>query len=328
MLGGGTVLAARWKHRSSSDLDLLLPDRQNLKDTGPGGRRDLARATGGQHKEIRPTQVKVTFPEGELDLAVIEPQLPGLETRTDVDGQDVIVLANAQILRGKCFRTDKAVTRDAFDIAVAREADPRSLEIAVNSLSARDARFVRHNLITTNDAMVKETKEGAVAGVAPEYRKHLDDVGIAAAEALDAHRYTRVRILATERGIRLETRTDGRPTLRREDYEGRDGTRALLESGIEAYLKANSEIEPRELGWTLNDVMKNGWKGTVFDSNDGDPGKRLERVRRSAGIPEPPELRLGGDPNVRPAATRPPQTEVPTRPTERNRGTTVDPIER
>ena len=305
MLGGGTVLAARWKHRNSNDIDLLLPDRENLKDTGPGGQRDLARATGGEYEEIAPTQVKIAFENGKLDLAAIEPLLPGLEKKTNVDGRDVTVLANAQILRGKFFRTDKAVTRDAFDIAVASEADPRSLRIAVNSLTDRETRFISHNLLTSNDAMVKEAAEGGLTEVPPEYQKYLDDVGVAAADAVWGHRYTHVQVLATERGIRIETRTEANATPRQEDHDDVDGATALRDSGIGAYLKVNSGQEPRELAWTLDDVREKRWKGTVFNSYDNDPAKRLDSVRRKAGIPKPPEMQAGGDPSVKPPAARP-----------------------
>lgn len=48
MLGGGSVLAARWRHRESTDIDILLPDRDNVADAGKGGPLDLAAATGGK----------------------------------------------------------------------------------------------------------------------------------------------------------------------------------------------------------------------------------------------------------------------------------------
>ena len=327
VLGGGTVLAARWKHRDSSDLDLLLPDRESLKDTGPGGRRDLAKATGGKYNEINASQINITFAEGKLDLTAVEPRLPGLEAVTDVEGRQVTVLANAQILQGKCFRTEKGVTRDAFDIAVAGEADPRSLEIAINSLSNRDARVIRHNLITSNDAMVTQAEEGRLTGVAPRYQKYLDHLGIAAAEAIDAHRYTRVRILATEKGIRIETQTEGSATPRRDEYTGQDAAKTLVESGIGAYLNTNSKQDSRELGWTLDDVAAKRWTGTVFDSYDSRPDKRLEKVQRAAGIERPKPL-SPRDQKIPPAPVRPASTARPTKPEARSRVSGIDTTKR
>ncbi len=268
-------------------MDLLLPDRQSLNETAPGGPLDLARATGGKHKAIGPTQVRVTFENGQLDLTATEPKIPGLETKTNVEGQDVTVLANAQILRGKLFRTDRAVTRDAFDFAVASEAEPRSLQMAVNSLTESEARIISHNLLTSNDVMVRRAAEGALTEVAPEYQKHLKDVGSAAADAVWGNRYTHVQVIATEKGIRVETRTHTNATPRREDHDGVDGATALRDSAIDAYLNANGGVEARRLARMLDDVRERRWKGTVFSSDDNDASERLETVRRKAGIPKP-----------------------------------------
>ena len=38
LLGGGTILAARWQHRRSTDIDVLLPERESLNDGGKEGR--------------------------------------------------------------------------------------------------------------------------------------------------------------------------------------------------------------------------------------------------------------------------------------------------
>jgi predicted nucleotidyltransferase component of viral defense system len=37
LIGGGTILASRWGHRLSEDIDVLLPDRDVVNDTHPGG---------------------------------------------------------------------------------------------------------------------------------------------------------------------------------------------------------------------------------------------------------------------------------------------------
>lgn len=79
MLGGGTLLGARWKHRQSTDIDVLLPDRDNLNDARENGPLDLAAATGGEHKESSRDRLKVELETGMLDVAAIKPQMPGLE---------------------------------------------------------------------------------------------------------------------------------------------------------------------------------------------------------------------------------------------------------
>ena len=151
MLGGGSVLAARWKHRKSTDIDVLLPERDSLNDAGEGGPLDLAAATGGQHEGDAPERVVVRLGFGKLDVAAIKPQIPGLEEQVEIEGRTETVLTSAQILLGKFNRTDAAVTRDAFDMAVAANAEPRALELAVNSLDSTKTRIICHNLLTTND---------------------------------------------------------------------------------------------------------------------------------------------------------------------------------
>lgn len=100
MLGGGTLLAARWNHRESTDIDVLLPDRDNLNDARENGPLDLAAATGGEHKGSSRDRLRVELETGMLDMAATRPQMPGLEERVDVEGRNETVLASAQILRG------------------------------------------------------------------------------------------------------------------------------------------------------------------------------------------------------------------------------------
>ena len=87
MLGGGTLLAARWKHRESTDIDVLLPGRDNLNDARENGPLDLAAATGGEHKESSRDRLRVELQAGMLDVAAIQPQMPGLEEQLDVEGR-------------------------------------------------------------------------------------------------------------------------------------------------------------------------------------------------------------------------------------------------
>ena len=56
------------------------------------------------------------------------------------------------------------------------------------------------------------------------YRKQLNHVGFGAANAVAAHRYTEVQVQATERGIRVETRTRG-GAERQEDFRQLDKVR-------------------------------------------------------------------------------------------------------
>ena len=46
-LGGGTILAARWKHRISTDIDVLFPGRNTLIDLVQDNDRNIVSQLGG-----------------------------------------------------------------------------------------------------------------------------------------------------------------------------------------------------------------------------------------------------------------------------------------
>ena len=66
MLGGGSILGARWKHRLSTDIDVLLPDRKALNDAHPNGPNDLAAAVGGIGSDTWRDRVTVVVDNGML----------------------------------------------------------------------------------------------------------------------------------------------------------------------------------------------------------------------------------------------------------------------
>ena len=73
-LAGGTTLAARLKHRKSVDIDIVLPGRNSLIDLVQADERDLANRLGGTPKAITDKRVKVSFPTGEIDVSVLQPE--------------------------------------------------------------------------------------------------------------------------------------------------------------------------------------------------------------------------------------------------------------
>ena len=262
------MLAAEWNHRTSRDLYLLLPEREGMQDASEGGPVDLAAATGGRLLKDRPNRVSVELDEGEIDIAAIAADLPGLEGEREIDGRTELVLANAQVLRGKLRRSDQGVKRDAFDFAVAGETDPRALEIAVNALSPNGTRIVRHNLETA-DYKKLEASKTELTGVHVQYAEYAEAPGRAASSAIERSRYVRVEIRIDAGRLRVSTQTaKGEPRI--EDYPAGNTAAALRTTGINAYLTANSRTLARRLAQTIDGLAARDWKGTVFDS--GDPG--------------------------------------------------------
>lgn len=281
LIGGGSVLAAEWGHRKSMDIDVLLPEREGMQDAGQGGPVDLAAATGGKLVKDLPNQISVEVDEGEIDVAAIPPDLPGLERKAEIDGRTELVLANAQILRGKLDRTEQGVERDAFDFAVARATDRRALEIAVNALSPNETRIVRHNLETSDDKRPEASKT-TLRGVHEKYAKYAQAPGQAGSRAVEASRYIGVEIGVDGDRLRISTRTRG-DDPRIEEYSAKKAAAALQSSGIDAYLRANSRTLARRLVRTIEGLGARDWKGVVFDNRDPNVAARAEATAYRMG---------------------------------------------
>ena len=130
--------------------------------------------------------------------------------------------------------------------------------------------------------MVSEARDAKVlSGVNEKYRGLLTDLVNKAAWTIKEYRYEQVRLATTQRGFAIETRTVGGRTHREKLGLGQV-REALSTSGIAAYARANTNVRPQTLEKTLAEVGGKRWVGTIFDSSDTAPGKRLEEVRAAA----------------------------------------------
>ena len=146
-LGGGTILAARWRHRKSRDIDIVT--RRNFalwkQSEGLNGvMRSLGAEACGYNARRR--QYRAAFHVGNesqtVEIWPHEPQPRGAERETEVDGGVELVLATSQILKGKLERGEDALPRDLLDVITAARRDPESLEVAVNAIEPPYARLV------------------------------------------------------------------------------------------------------------------------------------------------------------------------------------------
>ncbi len=63
-LGGGTILAARWKHGTSTDSDLLLPSRNTLIDLLQDNHRNIVNQLVGTPEALGGGRVKIAVEHG------------------------------------------------------------------------------------------------------------------------------------------------------------------------------------------------------------------------------------------------------------------------
>ena len=234
-LGGGTVLAARWNHRSSHDIDIVVPERTNLWTHG-AALDEAMTALGADHYGYSPRhkQYRAAFTEGSarqtLEIWPNDPEPLGAERAAAVDGGNEIVLATAQILKGKLERGEDALARDVVDVITAERLDPAGLEVAVNAITPPYARLVSAvwDRAKTTIARRAEAELGdAVADPAT--------LGPRAGEAILSRMYARIAI-AVEDGRIVATTTTAGGTTRRRQWTAGAAAERFRTSGLDAAL--------------------------------------------------------------------------------------------
>ena len=145
-LGGGTALAARWHHRHSTDVDLFVePDPYRHFQWNTGGRftLDLTAAAPVDRLVIDDDGAYISFHgrAGHVSVAparglALDPRSPDTVRGTHVPFETTAEIL-AKKLRFRMARDKELLPRDLYDIAVARQRDPASLQIALDGLRTR-----------------------------------------------------------------------------------------------------------------------------------------------------------------------------------------------
>ena len=310
LIGGGTILAARWGHRLSEDIDVLLPDRDAVRDTHPGKRNDLAKATGGTIQGSWKDRIRVRVEHGLLDVRAMRPELRGLEKNASIEDETATVLSTAQILRGKLNRSHQGLARDAFDLIAAAKADPKALQHAVNALDKSETDVVRANLEDANDD-IADAAEDALMGIGRGFERDTSRLGLDAAQAVDNSRYKRVTIALDGDKLTIERWTAKRKE-RPETHTADQVANTLLESGIGEYLKANHELHETMAGQGIAELQRQRRQGPIFDSASRTrPAARIEEAAEAAmkryetAPAKRKPVQAGGKPSIEAPASRP-----------------------
>ena len=190
-IGGGTILARRWGHRESTDIDLTVPAGSGIHmlDERLGGtlKADMM-AAGAADVATGKTRHRIVFDRGSIDIAELDARPATGGTTAVIEGCRVTIKSTTQILRGKL---------------------ERALE-AANMLGEDEIRQVKTHWRLNAHSLEQEART-KLAKVSPEYEsERRDPVGQAIGRVSDAL-YLAVRIRATESGLTIEARTRGRP---------------------------------------------------------------------------------------------------------------------
>ena len=257
-LGGGTLLASRWKHRKSVDIDLSIeptPRRQGRLDrlVIPGSRfHDKMKGLGASDAQaLSQGQIVVHFGDSKLDITIVNATPPSGERRATVHGHPTTVLSTTQVLSGKLARSNELLPRDAFDITTATHKAPENLAWATN-------RVPPENMVAIVKAWANTSERWTAAArselntVADKHSYDPARLGHETAEALRNSRYRTVRIETHGRTGLFSAETAGGTRIE-VPFTRRTLNDVFDEFGIREYLEAHQpEFD--------DDVVRDVWK--------------------------------------------------------------------
>ena len=130
-LGGGTVLAARWKHRTSTDIDIFWhKNRWSPNETLRRLEEWLGRfEEQPETQQMSPDISKIEWREGDTDF-IATPILTNRPHRDAVQSTTLTACSTAEILAGKIIGRALIPFRDIFDAATAAIKQPQELDEA------------------------------------------------------------------------------------------------------------------------------------------------------------------------------------------------------
>ena len=243
-LGGGTVLARRYRHRLSSDIDVTVepPDAEHLPDlrrllVEPGSRtRRRLEALGARFsKRYRyRAQVRLSFTDGDIDIFAVPLSPPKGHRIAVVQGDPAVVLSSVQILRGKLLRAHNGFVRDQFDVAVAAAGDIASLAAAVNMVYHVDLATIRTDWWKRAETTAAEAST-RLKGVPEHLRIEPARLTCRATDALEGARYRHV-VIATAGGTGFFEAVLQNGKRIRIDFDRRTMVRTIVANGIDRYL--------------------------------------------------------------------------------------------
>ena len=286
-----------WRHRESVDIDIVLPDVENIASWMEGRKDDIGAQTGGTFEECRAEHITLAIRDGKLDIACYEPRPPGLEAAETVLGEKCHTMSNTQILRGKVERTRKQPTRrDAYDIGIAERKDPTALAEAVNAVPGRAIMICLQNIAVNKDRL-NDDSIATLKGVPTEYEEVAADAARRMAAGLTGALYTGIEI-EVEDGTTIVRRSTVRGELAERRFENKSGGHVLRMTALDSHLRYNTTWAKtaKETIDKLEAAQKNrqgiairvgGFVGSEGDDREsGTPGPAARR--RDFG-PEGPE---------------------------------------
>ncbi|MYF50366.1 MAG: nucleotidyl transferase AbiEii/AbiGii toxin family protein [Gammaproteobacteria bacterium] len=155
-LGGGTALAAVWRHRHSTDVDLFMDSAAYRAVSMNDGLRaslenDLRDALRPMRLDVMRGFIKVLAPDGELSLSTSDPPIEVERPFPHrVAGSMVAIeppeLVITRKIQGRMMGNGVFVVRDMYDIAAASVLDRGALVAALDAITDEERDALRNEL--------------------------------------------------------------------------------------------------------------------------------------------------------------------------------------
>ncbi len=213
-MGGGTVLAARWRHRESTDIDLTVPghvDISVLRNDHRTGFPSAMKELGAQYMALGLQHHTIEFEQSRrLDITAIDSRPAAGHIPAACGSTTVFAMSSTQILRGKLERSllHEPPARDLFDFAVAARSAPAALCHALNMLPVSSIRLVVDKCEQSRHRM-RYAAENDLTNVRPDCANLLHDLADRARRSLLDARYVRTEVERTDDHILIVTTTAG-----------------------------------------------------------------------------------------------------------------------
>ena len=272
-LGGGSVLAARWGHRHSNDIDIRAFGRDDLADLTRQNQYNLIEALGGIPLRAEAQLIACLLGDGKLDVSATHEPMDGSHREEIVDGQAEKVLTTAQILYRKLDRGTDALVRDAFDLAVAAKMELGELAKAWNAFPKTQ----QEAIISALESTARRNADGYHAQIddVPErFEIPPDELNARAILALHGATYTQVGIRITDSRTIIDRKTRAEE-LAPEVHETTDVRRVLRHTGVGVYIADIGEVEEANLVHMARLMQDDAATGVVYDTADENRVQRL-----------------------------------------------------
>ena len=192
-IGGGTILAARWSHRFSTDIGLFADERMFSKTFESGAWDEICKALDQDVSDGTIFDLVLTpngFSFNTLDGPVSFFSMPRMtEHAVSTEREDstgVFTESNAEILfkklRGRMVNASRYVARNLYDVVVCYGRDRESLDIAMEVLSPLERESLRYD-VQKGDTNVRDL-DRVLTPSFPSLVSDLDRFNLIAGEVL------------------------------------------------------------------------------------------------------------------------------------------------